>query len=41
LLDHKLDLRPLITHRFPYREYGEAFRALERGEAVKAILDWE
>ena len=41
LLDHKLDLRPLITHRFPYREYQEAFHALERGEAVKAILDWE
>ena len=41
LLDHKLDLRPLITHRFPYGEYEKAFRALEEGSAVKVILDWE
>jgi threonine 3-dehydrogenase len=41
LLDHKLDLQPLITHRFKYREFEEAFRVLERGEAVKVILDWE
>jgi threonine 3-dehydrogenase len=40
LLDHKLDLRPLITHRFPYRDYKEAFEVLERGEGVKVILDW-
>lgn len=40
LLDHKLDLRPLITHRFPYRDYKEAFDVLERGEGVKVILDW-
>jgi Threonine dehydrogenase and related Zn-dependent dehydrogenases len=41
LLDHKLDLSPLITHRFPYHAYREAFDVLRNGEAVKVILDWE
>ena len=41
LLEHKLDLSPLITHRMPYQKYQDAFRLLERGEAVKIILDWE
>jgi threonine 3-dehydrogenase len=40
LLEGKLDLMPLITHRFSYRDYQEAFGAMERGEAVKVILDW-
>jgi threonine 3-dehydrogenase len=40
LLDHKLDLLPLITHRIPFREYKDAFEVLERGEGVKVILDW-
>jgi len=40
LLDHKLDLLPLITHRFPFHQYKEAFEVLERGEGVKVILDW-
>lgn len=41
LLDHKLDLRPLITHQLPYRDYQDAFGLLQRGEAVKVVLDWE
>jgi threonine 3-dehydrogenase len=41
LLEHKLDLSPLITHRKPYQRYEEAFGLLQRGEAVKIILDWE
>jgi threonine 3-dehydrogenase len=40
LLEGKLDLRPLITHQFSFRDYEEAFGVLERGEAVKVILDW-
>jgi threonine 3-dehydrogenase len=40
LREGKLDLRPLITHQFSYRDYEAAFSALERGEAVKVILDW-
>lgn len=41
LLDHKVDLRPLITHRFHYTDYKEAFQVLTRGEGVKVILDWD
>lgn len=41
LLDHKLDLRPLITHEIPYRDYRDAFDLLERGGAVKIILNWD
>jgi threonine 3-dehydrogenase len=41
LLDHKLDLRPLITHELPYKDYQHAFDLLERGEAVKVILNWD
>lgn len=41
LMDHKLDLRPVITHRFPYRDYEQAFAVLEQGEGIKVLLDWE
>lgn len=40
LLDHKVDLLPLITHRFHYTCYKDAFEVLTRGEGVKVILDW-
>lgn len=41
LLEHKLDVLPLITHRLPFHRYKEAFQLLERGEAVKILLEWE
>jgi len=41
LLDHKVDLRPLITHQMSYQDYREAFDLLERGEAIKIVLSWE
>jgi len=41
LMEHKLDLSPLITHQMPYQRYEEAFDLLHRGQAVKIILDWE
>lgn len=34
----RVDLAPLITHRFALTEYQEAFELLERGEGVKAVL---
>jgi len=41
LLEHKIDLSPLITHQMPFERYEEAFDLLRRGEAVKIVLDWE
>ena len=41
LVERKLDLCPLITHRIPFRDYEEAFQILKRGEAVKILLEWE
>ena len=40
LLEHKLDLSPLITHQMPFERYEEAFSLLQHGKAVKVILDW-
>ncbi len=35
----RVDLTPLITHRFPMTRYEEAFGLLRSGQAVKVILD--
>jgi threonine 3-dehydrogenase len=40
LLERKVDLAPLITHRLSYREFDKAFDLLEKGEAIKVILNW-
>lgn len=40
MLESGLDIRPVITHRFPWNEYQEGFRAMKSGEAGKVVLDW-
>lgn len=35
-----LDLKPLITHRFHYSQFEEAFRVMNTGESGKIILEW-
>ena len=35
-----LDLKPLITHRFPYTQFEEAFEIMNTGESGKIILEW-
>ena len=40
MLESGLDIRPVITHRFPYTEYQEAFEVVRSGQAGKVILDW-
>lgn len=35
-----LDLSALITHRFHYTQFQEAFEAFSSGKAGKVILDW-
>lgn len=40
LLDSGLDMAPMITHRFPVRDFQKAFDLMETGKSGKVILDW-
>jgi threonine 3-dehydrogenase len=40
LLQRGLDLTPVITHRFDYADFGEAFATAREGKCGKVILDW-
>jgi threonine 3-dehydrogenase len=40
MLQSGLDIRPAITHRFPFREHEAAFATARSGDAGKVILDW-
>jgi len=41
MLQSGLDLRPVITHRFPYTEFEKGFQAMKSGRAGKVILHWK
>ena len=40
MLENGLDIRPVITHRFSYRDYEQAFQVMRSGNAGKVILEW-
>jgi threonine 3-dehydrogenase len=40
MLEMGLDISPVITHRFPYFEFEQGFRAMTSGQAGKVVLDW-
>ncbi len=40
MLQSGLDISPVITHRFGYQDYEEAFATARSGEAGKIILRW-
>lgn len=40
LLLEGLDLRPVITHRFDFRDYAEAFAVVASRECGKVLLEW-
>ena len=40
MLESGLNIKPVITHRFPYTEYEQGFAAMESGNCGKVILDW-
>ena len=40
MLESGLNIRPVITHRFPWQDYEKGFAAMRSGEAGKVILDW-
>jgi threonine 3-dehydrogenase len=40
LLQSGLDIRPALTHVFPWRDYAKAFDVVRAGEGGKVLLDW-
>lgn len=40
MLQSGLDIKPVITHRFPYTEFLEGFELMASGNSGKIILDW-
>ena len=40
MVESGLDISPVITHRFSYRDYEEAFAIARSGQSGKVILDW-
>lgn len=41
MLQSGLDISPVITHRFHYTEFQEAFDIMESGRAGKIVLKWD
>ncbi len=41
MIQSGLDISPVITHRYHYTEYEEAFRVMASGESGKVILSWD
>jgi threonine 3-dehydrogenase len=41
MLDSGLDISPVITHRFPYSDFEQAFEVAASGESGKVLLDWK
>jgi threonine 3-dehydrogenase len=41
LLQSGLDIQPVITHRFSYKDFEEGFRVMRSGQSGKVILNWE
>ena len=41
LVSAGLDITPVITHRFDFREHAAAFEAARSGDSGKVIMDWQ
>jgi threonine 3-dehydrogenase len=41
MLESGLDIKPVITHRFPYTEFEQAFAVAQSGQSGKVILEWQ
>jgi threonine 3-dehydrogenase len=40
LVQSGLDIRPVITHRFSFRDHEAAFAAARSGDSGKVIMNW-
>jgi threonine 3-dehydrogenase len=41
MLQSGLDIRPVITHRFPYTDFQQGFDVMLSGQSGKVVLDWQ
>jgi threonine 3-dehydrogenase len=41
MLQSGLDISGVITHRFHYRDYEQAFEVMRSGNSGKIILEWD
>jgi threonine 3-dehydrogenase len=41
MLESGLDISPVITHRFDYKDFADAFELMKSGNSGKIILNWE
>src|SRR5437879_2113096 len=41
MLQSGLDVKPVITHRFPWNEFERAFAVAGSGESGKVLLEWD
>ena len=40
LIEGGLDIKPVITHRYPWNEFEKGFAAMKAGDSGKVVLDW-
>ncbi len=40
LVEGGLDISPVITHRFSYKDFAKGFEVMKEGNSGKVILDW-
>jgi threonine 3-dehydrogenase len=40
MIESGLDISPVITHRFSYKDFQAGFDAMISGQTGKVILDW-
>lgn len=40
MIQSGLDITPLITHRYPYEKFEEAFKTMMAGKSGRVILEW-
>jgi len=40
MLESGLDIRPAITHRFPYTDFEKGFEVMISGKSGKVVLNW-
>ena len=41
MLENGLDIKPVITHRFPYKDFERAFEVMDSGNSGRVLLNWQ